>query len=484
LLLSAGGAIGVALLLVSQHERPERLIPRFEQDLRDPFAFTAGRVDRLEQAAAFGLSHVLYAKSPGGVVASAERTAQFRPLIEAAAGDQVDPELLEALVFLESAGRPEVIAGSDPAGAAGLTQIVAETGANFLGMHIDLVRSRRLAKAIAVAEARGDAPAVERLRAARRRADTRFDPAQALAATVRYLTVARERFGRDDLALVSYHMGIGNLDDVLRSFAAATDAVPIADVVREHDLSYARVFFDSSPRRHVEAWARLARLGDSSRDYYWRLLASAEIMRLFRDDRAELERLAALHAAAASAEQVLHPPGDTRRYDTPADLEEGWQRHELHALADDARTHLRVHPVIGRRATAVGADPALYRNLRAEALALLLYLARRTYEIGGARAPLTITAAVEDEQYQQLPPIGIERPSHRPHATGYAFDISRRYESAAQAAAFQFMLERLQTLGLIAWHRDPAVIHVTVSDDAAPLVTVMLRPARSSQPAR
>src|SRR3569623_434134 len=73
----------------------------------DPFAWTPRRSDEFEQQAALGSSHVIYEKSPGGVVASAERTDKFRPQIEAAAkAHGVDPDMLEAVIFLESAGRP------------------------------------------------------------------------------------------------------------------------------------------------------------------------------------------------------------------------------------------------------------------------------------------------------------------------------------------------------------------------------------------
>lgn len=53
------------------------------------------------------------------------------------------------------------------------------------------------------------------------------------------------------------------------------------------------------------------------------------------------------------------------------------------------------------------------------------------------------------------------------HATGYSFDIGRRYGSGAQAEAFQYTLERLESLGLIAWMRSTRVIHITVSLCAA-----------------
>jgi hypothetical protein len=116
-------SVVVAVLLVDGGSgSPVRLIPRSGLNGRDPLAFTAGRAAKFERAAAFGLSHALYAKSPGGVVATARRVESFRALIEAAAaGGPVSADVLEALVFLESAGRPDVIAGDDPAGAAGLT---------------------------------------------------------------------------------------------------------------------------------------------------------------------------------------------------------------------------------------------------------------------------------------------------------------------------------------------------------------------------
>ena len=49
------------------------------------------------------------------------------------------------------------------------------------------------------------------------------------------------------------------------------------------------------------------------------------------------------------------------------------------------------------------------------------------------------------------------------HTTGWAFDIARRYRSAAQAEGFQFMLDRLTALNMIAWVREADAIHVTVA---------------------
>jgi hypothetical protein len=98
----------------------------------DPFAFQDGRENEFVDRATAGHSHVLYAKSPGGAVATARRVERLRPRIEAAAGNELDPDLLEAIVFLESAGNPAARPSDDLEGAVGLAQILAGTATSLL----------------------------------------------------------------------------------------------------------------------------------------------------------------------------------------------------------------------------------------------------------------------------------------------------------------------------------------------------------------
>src|SRR6187200_3140793 len=166
----------------------------------DPLAYEPGRTDDYERAAAFGLSQVLFEKSPGGVLRAAERTAHFRDEVERAVAGGTDADTVEAIVFLESAGRQDVIAGDDPETASGITQILAETATNFLGMSVYLEASRRITHLLNDALRRGDEAEAVRLRSVRRKIYARFDPEQALAGTVWYLAKARKVFGRDVLA--------------------------------------------------------------------------------------------------------------------------------------------------------------------------------------------------------------------------------------------------------------------------------------------
>ncbi len=357
--------LGVAVLLVVVVGRGGSdgsgdfpvLVPRVDALAGgDPLAYDDVDAARLERDAAFGLSHPLYAKSPGGVFTAAQRTARFRSLIEkAVAGSGFSADIVEAIVFLESGGRPNVIAGDDPARASGLTQILAETGANFLGMKVDLAKSRKLTSSIGKAEKSGREELARELRLVRRTVDERFDPAKALAGTVRYLGIARERLGRDDLAVVSYHMGIGNLTSVLRAYADAGSDVAVPDLVRDRELSWVRVFFDTAPDNNEAAYRVLAPLGDDSPTYYWRVLAAEEIMRLYRDDPARLTELNRLQTAKASAEEALHPPEATEIFSDAGDLERAWESHALQLLPDDpTRLWFSIAPGMGELAVQLG----------------------------------------------------------------------------------------------------------------------------------
>jgi soluble lytic murein transglycosylase-like protein len=440
-----------------------RLAPGTGAD-NDPLAYTSGREAAFAAAAARGNAHVIYAKSPGGARASAERVARYRPLVEAAAKRaDIEPDTLEAIVLLESAGRPDAAADPQLDGAVGLTQILAETGRNLLKMRVDPAGARRIGRSLRRAARKGDGALMARLRARRRAIDERFDPPKALAATARYLTIAKQALGRSDLAVVSYHMGIGNLQNALGDYG-------------EDDISYARLYFDSTPTNHAAAYRRLAALGDDSATYLWRVMAAREIMRLYRSDPAQLDRISALQTAKNSAEEVLHPGDETDQFQTPSQLRAAYADHRIVALprARLLERGIGIDRGMGELAGRLGQRKTLYRGLREPALAMLAYIGAGVKSISGD-GPLVVTSTVRDERYQrQLLRHNREAtPNYSLHTTGWAFDILRTYASRAQALAFEFFLERLQSYDLIAWVREPAAIHVTVSQDARRLAAVL-----------
>ncbi len=421
----------------------------------DPFAYDASHQAEFVARARAGTAQVVFTKSPGGAVATAARVAGYRRLIDqATAGTGIDPNLLEGIVFLESAGRPDVIAGTDPADASGLTQILAQTGQSLLAMHINLALSRRLTDQMVRTADQGRGLLLDRLARERARIDDRFDPAKELAATVRYLRLAERRFGRLDLAVVSYHMGIGNLHQVLDDYDGG------------HPVPYAQLYFDTDPAHHGDAYRLLSGLGDDSSLYYWRVLAAVQIMHLYRTDRGALRRLAGLELGADSNAYVLHPPGQTQVFADPSALYSAYASHKLVALPrNPGRLGLAYSPAIGALAHKLGAPRALYRGLEAPALDLLVELAARVKALSGGAAPLMLQSAVIDKRYDSAiggGPVGA--------TTGYTFSIARHYVNVRQAEAFQAMLDRLQALDLIAWVRTPSTIEINVASDASGVI--------------
>jgi uncharacterized protein YcbK (DUF882 family) len=123
---------------------------------------------------------------------------------------------------------------------------------------------------------------------------------------------------------------------------------------------------------------------------------------------------------------------------------------------------------MGEEAHKLGRSARLYRGLRPATLDVLLYIGKRVHALSGANKPLLVTSAVRDRRYQRVL-LRVNANAARTyslHTTGYAFDIARTYGSRRQAAAFQFVLDRLQAVNAIAYIRETSAIHVAVASDA------------------
>jgi hypothetical protein len=327
-------------------------------------------------------------------------------------------------------------------------------------MSVDLAASVALTRQIL----RADSPAeADRLRAERAAVDQRFDPEAAIEGAATYLEIARERFGREDLALVSYHMGIGNLESVLAAYADGGDP---------GGIGYAQLYFDSGPASHPEAYEMLQGFSDESADYLWKVYASREIMERWRDDPDGLAATSTLATNKATLEEVFHPENETPVFEDPGAIEDATEDGELLPLPEEPGLGWEPDPDIGEVAPELDQEPELYRALRPEALATLTYMAGLVRNISGAATPLQVTSAVRDLEYQdvlvQTNPQATSEYSL--HTTGWSFDIRRDYESKRQGRAFEYVLDRLRSLALLDYAVEPGAIHVTVSGLGAELL--------------
>ena len=281
-------------------------------------------------------------------------------------------------------------------------------------MKVDTARSASYTRRIAAPSPAAQLKRAARLEPARRNASTSAStPRRRSPRPARYLALARKRFGREDLAFVSYHMGIGNLESVLRAYGQGR-------------VPYAQLYFDSTPLRHAAAYKRLScsattpptTTGSSARR--WRSCGSPATT------AQGSRRRRALQSAAPDARLVLHPPG-TRAGERPA------------GAAERARRYRPARPARGEAAQGGARRGAVRRRARC------------------ARSP-TIRRSVSPGA-----------------AAGWSFSIARDYASPRQALAFQYVLDRLQVLNVIAWSRDARTIHVTAANDAAALEPLLDR---------
>ncbi len=397
----------------------------------------------LEAAAARSFGRALFFR-PGGIERIAGRVEGWRRLAVRAAGDSdVDPNLLEALVLVESGG----LAGATADDRAGLTQLTP-AAARRAGLHVDADASRRLSREIVWWVRHGNRRVARRLAIRRAHADARFAPLTELRATVRTLEHARAVLGRTDLALASYHLGVSGLRGTVRRYGG-------------RDVSYADLYFGSGLDRHDGVYRRLRAHGEAAYDYVWNVLAAQRALWLYRahygrlvwEDRQQHRKL--------SAEEVLHPRAVSHEFRTPAALARAWRRHVLVRMPRDAaRTHLVVAPL----GTLMGRRHRLYAGLRPGARTVLLQLAHRVHTLAGG-PPLHLTSAVRDDVYQRRL-TGVNAFAARTyslHTTGWTFDVGRATLTSRQLRALRWELDRLTAMNLVAYIEEPYCFHVTVA---------------------
>ena len=230
-------------------------------------------------------------------------------------------------------------------------------------------------------------------------------------------------FGREDLAFVSYHMGIGNLEGVLDAYGE-----------RPADL---RRSSTSTPRRRRHR-ARLPAARRASATT--RPTTGGSCSRRGRScactatTAAQLGRL----AVAAHREGVRRggaAPGrpDRRRSRRPTTCSRrGTTARSSRSRSDEAVTGLRRDRRMGELARRMHQPAERYRGLRPEALAMALYIGAQVREISG-QSPLIVTSTVRDGAYQRA----ARRPQRRGDAqllaAHHRLGVRRRCATTARA---------------------------------------------------
>jgi hypothetical protein len=181
-----------------------------------------------------------------------------------------------------------------------------------------------------------------------------------------------------------------------------------------------------------------------------------------------LERIASLQTAKASGENLLRPPDRFPPYKDSGALRKAYAKKDLIALPNDPRRlGFSVDHGMGSLGRQIHERRALFRGLRPEALATLLYVTKEVRQIAGG-SHLRVTSTVRDLKYQRAL-LGINSQATRGfslHTTGYAVDVSRNFRTAAEGRAFVSVLERLRAHDMVDFVYEPGAIHFTVGPEA------------------
>lgn len=417
-----------------------------------------------------------------GAVAAAARQEAVVPALTAIARDQGVPveearrrwiAMHEADLLLESGGDPEIVS---PAGAVGVSQWMLGS-ARRAGMRIDAARSAALTRrigAMAAEEARlvaGGEPAarlpavraeLERLRAARRRADRRYDPPAAIAAQARYLLGLYGRFPGFDWMLQAYHGGEAGVRRTLRRYLGAawpgSTAAAIRRGLRGRRLSFEEVYFGATPRRHVAAFAYLYGRLDDHRYYGWKVLSARDLIALYRRDPERFRREWEALMPGRTREACWYPRANGAALRNSAAVRGALASGDLAPVR--SLPGLRLLPAAQSRASSL-AYAALRPPARG-ALYLTAALYRRaggqgTLEVGDMAVPAFIADREPEGRPTRLPP-GFEGalpgggppPDFDYHTTGLAFDLWRPADATARKR-LEYALGYLSDRGALWW---------------------------------
>lgn len=218
-------------------------------------------------------------------------------------------EALQAAdLFLESGDDANAVSS---VGACGVAQWMPESAVR-VGLKVNLAESnglsreiRALQKAAVVAgipstglspkgpgvdsssQSRTDVPSVDNnskiaeLQSKRASIDQRFNPELAIFAQTRYLLSLVKKFPSTDWLFQAYHGGEAGVTRLLRLYSNEPGASPASIILGDRHrpkTTFADVYLNCSPKRHLRAFDYLYSRGDDDRHYWWKILAATGII--------------------------------------------------------------------------------------------------------------------------------------------------------------------------------------------------------------
>src|SRR3989344_763303 len=382
-------------------------------------------------------------------------------IIQSAAKAQgLDPMRLAARIFLESAGDCNA-RSSDAVGCAQFT-ISGGIDAGLVKTERKRVRGRWV-------------------RVVTR--DDRLNPTLAIPAMARRIKRQTDVYGRPDFEIAEYHMGYGNM---LKAVSLSTGVhldpkrTPITAVrqlIADRSLSYPLVYFGNTNRYKPELYRFLRSLDDGSRTYYFRVEAASQLLAIYRHSKKDYEEIVRANQPKFDGQNELtkrmwsfYGPSDVAKYGVPdlAALIQAWGNGRngrvvaMPNLPDVFGIRIRTSGMSPIGELTVNPKSRLYNPANQHwyigsepaTLGCLLYVGFELRRLEGASFGVVETNSLgRDLVYQRVlggskPLAGTQLPTH---GMQKAFDLPRKNMAASQQSELVFLLDDLESLGLLSW---------------------------------
>lgn len=166
----------------------------------------------------------------------------------------INPEYLFGLIFIESKG--DSLSYNSSTDAKGLCQFTPETAKEF-------------------------------------NLSDRENPHESINATSKFINYYQKFLGTEDLAVASFHMGYGNIFDLIQKYIDPEKIKKFPkEAVVAHKLNYPKIFFNTTKESKPKAYNFLFNtLEDDSANYYFKILAAANILKINKISPQNLKEL-------------------------------------------------------------------------------------------------------------------------------------------------------------------------------------------------
>jgi hypothetical protein len=470
------GIISILLIVWLLNRQP--LIQQMPQIMPSAYAIGVDRATMTEEQIAVRMQKLVESRTfwilrQEGAVPGADRVTQpgFRNAVESGAAQfGIDPNILEAHLYLESFG---VTTAKSPTGPKGPGQFAALTAANmcvvkdgryllrYRGIEKNCARGKRRTRSLSAGEI------IE---------DNREDVELSAYAAAKLLREELDFFGRQDFASFAYHTGRDRVRRwVLTYLAPQPTTVGGKQDIEMYGLSLAKLYFGSTPYFNpgtYQMFRELMRI-DYGPTYYARIECAKNILALYRSNHGGFIKLVEKQQyrgrRAANRMWTFYGPDD-EQFVTLDDLKAALANGEVVPVPNDSKFGFEL---MLNGANPIGqkdlANQQYYVATKPETAGALLFIANQLQRLRGQRDPLifqvsSITRTVDYQgKLRETNKVATKAVSF--HVLGLAFDITKRGLSADDLRDIQFILDELDSTGMIAWVPENDAFHIVVAPD-------------------